>query len=166
MFDDIEQLEKEVQAFRRNMLGADKLLKSLDAVTAALEAQTEHLNARSAEMAGKMDAQSAALEAKTDDAVNRMSKENKANLEKTAVQITDAQEEYMTALRETDRTLRAYARDLSREHDAFLARLEKTNIDQIYQGFTDMKKTMEARFTVLMAGVGAVVVLAIVGLFI
>ena len=35
MFEDIEQLEKEVQEFRQNMLGSTALLKSLDAIVAA-----------------------------------------------------------------------------------------------------------------------------------
>lgn len=239
MFEDIEQLEKEVQEFRQNMLGSTALLKSLDAIVAALMAQTAELSAKSAEMAGKMDSQSTAIQNKTDDtlqklvanladcvvelrkmtdgAVERLSAENKANLTNTTTQILStqkayietlqateralheckeelqrqttavvdrlcaenkqnladtvaqflaAQKEYTDTLRATENAIQACSLELSKKHSEFLERLEKTNIDQIYQACVDMRKSVESKLTILLAGVGVAVILTIVGLFI
>lgn len=188
MFDDIEQLEKEVQEFRQNMLGSTALLKSLDAIVLALKAQTTEFTTKSNEMTGKLDAQATAIQNKADDtldklvtnltnciaeirkvsneAADRLSAENKANLANTTTQIQSTQKEYIAALEATDRAVQAYTTELNKKHGEFLDRLETTNIDQIYQGCMDMKKSMESKFTILMAGVGVAVVLAVVGLFI
>lgn len=279
MFDDIEQLEKEVQEFRQNMLGSTALLKSLDAIVLALKAQTTEFTTKSNEMTGKLDAQATAIQNKADDtleklvtnltnciaeirkvsneaadrlsaenkanlantttqiqatqqgyvealqatekalqecktefsiksaemtgrikaqseamqksndesleklrtcvtqciaelkkvnddAVSRLAEENKNNLANSAAQFSATQKEYIAALEATDRAVQAYTTELSKKHGEFLDRLEKTNIDQIYQGCMDMKKSMESKFTILMAGVGVAIVLAVVGLFI
>lgn len=188
MFEDIEQLEKEVQEFRKNILGSAALLKSLDTIVAALKAQTAELSAKSAEMAGKMDSQSTAIQKKTDDtlqklvanltdcaaelrkvtdgAVDRLSTENKENLTNTAAQILATQKEYIETLQATEKAIQACSSELGKKHGEFLDRLEKTNIDQIYQVCVDMKKSVETKLTILMAGVGVAIILAIVGLFI
>ena len=279
MFDDIEQLEKEVQEFRQNMLGSTALLKSLDAIVLALKAQTTEFTTKSNEMTGKLDAQATAIQNKADDtleklvtnltnciadirkvsneATDRLSAENKANLVNTTTQIQSTQQgyiealqatekalqgcktefsiksaemtggikaqseamqksngelleklrtcvtqciaelkkvnddavsrlaeenknnlansvaqfsatqkEYIAALEATDRAVQAYTIELNKKHGEFLERLEKTNIDQIYQGCMDMKKSMESKFTILLTGVGVAIVLAVVGLFI
>ena len=62
--------------------------------------------------------------------------------------------------------LQAYSTELGQKYADFLDRLERTNIDQIYQYCVSMRKGIETRMTILMAGVGAAVVLALVGLFI
>ncbi|MGM9773093.1 MAG: hypothetical protein ACI3YU_10695 [Segatella copri] len=188
MFEDIEQLEKEVQDFRKNMLGSAALLKSLDAIVAALKAQTAELSAKSAEMAGKMDFQSTAIQNKTDNtlqklvanltdcvaelrkvtdrAVEQLSAENKENLANTTTQILSTQKAYIETLQATEKAIQACSAELSKKHGEFLDRLEKTNINQIYRACVDMRKAVETKLTILMAGVGVAIILAIVGLFI
>ncbi len=43
MFTDIEQLEKEVQEFRKNIVGANALISSLDAIIDAIKKQTAEM---------------------------------------------------------------------------------------------------------------------------
>ena len=290
MFNDIEQLEKEVQAFRQNMLGSASLIRSLEGLLDALKAQTRELSARSSEMTGRLDSQYASIQTKSDEVLNIMAQklsagvadmravtdgaamrlstdnktymdtavsriretqkdyidavqasqraierceaevrtqarsvmdqlcaENRKNLDDTASRIQAAQQDYIAAvqaaktamgeyeaafehhsqaltdqlcaenrknlddtisrllasqkaytdkLQTTEQVLQAYSTELGQKYADFLDRLERTNIDQIYQYCVSMRKGIETRMTILMAGVGAAVVLALVGLFI
>ena len=228
MFTDIEQLEKEVQEFRKNIVGANALISSLDAIIDAIKKQTAEMASTSEKVTQKMDSQTTAIQTSSEEtlkklvdnlttcvselrglnesAVAQLTAGNKENLEKIAEQIAATQKGYIDTLQSTERaiqecsknlssenkehiesavasikeaqqefvsqmqsaesTLRACKDELVAKHADFLDRLEKTNMDQIYQTCVDMRKSIDTKLTLLLAGVGLAIVLGIVGLFI
>jgi chromosome segregation ATPase len=228
MFTDIEQLEKEVQEFRKNIVGANALINSLDAIIEAIKKQTAEMASTSEKVTQKMDSQTTAIQASSEEtlkkladslttcvselrglnesAVAQLTAGNKENFEKIAEQIVATQKGYIDTLQSTERAIQECSKNLSSEnkehiesavasikeaqqefvsqmqsaesalrvckdelvakHADFLDRLEKTNMDQIYQTCVDMRKSIAMKLTLMLAGVGLAIVIGIVGLFI
>lgn len=271
MFESVEQLEKEVQEFRQNILASSELIKSIEGLIAATKAQKDSFASESSELLTKMDAHTEALKTSYAEALSKMVKENSklvsdlsskgesllremqgipdevdkrnsaiaaqfetkggailqdmqaiseavdkrnaalaadfqkcsadlksqtemliaqlqaeiskfskrcdelllsvqssndAHLSNVIKEMQASQKAYIEKLEATDVSIRHCEAEISEKYLDFLAKLESTNIDQMFKMCQEMKSSMDRKFIMLFVGVGASLALMIVSLFI
>ena len=120
MFTDIEQLEKEIQAFKKNILASNELIQTIESVVAATKKQNADYQTATSALQDKMDSHTEGLKKVTADAIEQMLAEskkttgevqgianktiteltasNKALLADTVAQFNAAQKTYIEAL--------------------------------------------------------------------
>ena len=204
MFSDIQQLEKEIALFRKNVLASNELLQGIEAVAQAVKEQTEHQKIAASKMEKTATEQSeemisltsstakrlldqckayaAELESTVSSAIsqskeqnlsllaeavqkfNRVGERYMASLEAVKTATEAAQGQYLATLSETVSTLRSTEEKLTSTYEAFLRRLESTNVDQIFKTCQEMKKSVELKLWILIGGVGVTAVLSLLSL--
>ena len=87
-----------------------------------------------------------------------------ASLEAVKTATETAQGQYLATLSETVSTLRSTEEKLTSTYQAFLRRLESTNVDQIFKTCQEMKKSVELKLWILIGGVGVTAVLSLLSL--
>ena len=103
--------------------------------------------------------------------------QNKVLLEETAQSITQicreytqalktAKEEHINTLNKLEKELKSTKEELHTTYLAFLERLEKTNVDQIFKTCKEMQKSLEQKLWIVAGGVGVSVLLTLLSLFI
>ena len=217
MFEDIAQMEKEIEEFRNNILASSELIKGITELTEATKQQRASFQASSEALVKQLDAcitqfkinhndalqalgssnavamenlhQSittdmkgwiAALESiktaiesceaaanqKTDEQVKRFSDESDRILSEMQSSLATQQASFLEKLNETENVIRGYQSEAEKKYNSFLQQLENTNANQIFREVQELKKSMQVKFAVLMAGVGAAVVAAILSIVI
>ncbi|MEG1525783.1 MAG: hypothetical protein RR475_12320 [Clostridia bacterium] len=76
MFESVEQLEKEVQEFRKNILASSELIKSVEGLIAATKAQKESFSSETVELVTRMNAHAEAIQESYKAALSKMVSEN------------------------------------------------------------------------------------------
>jgi len=206
MFENIEQLEKEVEEFQQNILTSAEFIKKMDGIIATVTAQERSYTARSSELTSKIDsyadtihasqaealiklitefkksvselievantvnsslqAQSEAFTSRYEDFLHSMSELNQTQLSHTAELISTSQKEYLRRIEETDVSIKHCESELIRKYEDFLAKLESTNVDQMFKVCQEIKKSMDTKILILSIGLGASILLMVVSLFI
>lgn len=77
MFTDIEQLEKEIQAFKKNILASNELIQTIEAVVAAAKKQNADYQAATTALQDKMDTHTEGLKKLSEDTIAQMLAESK-----------------------------------------------------------------------------------------
>ena len=72
--------------------------------------------------------------------------------------------DYVAVLRETQTKMEKISADLDSKYNAFLAKMESTNMDQIYKACIDMDKKINNKLTLLLVGVAVAIVLSVVAI--
>ena len=217
MFEDIAQMEKEIEVFRNNILASSELIKGIADLTEATKQQSDSFKTSSEALIKKLDDCITQFKADHDEALRNLENSNAAvverlhqsitadmeewlaSLERTkkaiesceaaTVQKTDEQikhlsdecerliaemqssftsqqESFLERLNETENVIRGYQSDAERKYNSFLEQLENTNVDQIFKEVQDLEKSIQTKFAILMAGVGAAVIAAILSIII
>ena len=144
MFTDIEQLEKEVQEFRKNIIGANSLVKSMDATVEAIKEQTKSLTISSElltkeikseaasiresselntqNIANDLDACILELKGINDNAIAVLKASNGENLEEITARITGLQKVCDEEIRSLQRVVEECSNRLSAENETYLAK--------------------------------------------
>lgn len=78
-------------------------------------------------------------------------------------QLTDS---HMAQLSATESHIAALSEQLETKYNAFVTKLESTNMDQIYQYCQDMNKSISMKLGITLGGVAVAIILSIVALFI
>ena len=215
MFEDVTAMEKEIEAFRKNVVASSELVEGISDLTAVTKQQQEDFSARSAELLDKMDKCIAQFKADHEAALTALSKENAETLtalqeklaaeqtacvsetkviqnaiekcaadseEKSGVQIKKLSEEcdrlitqmqtaiqiqqdaYITELSKTSLAIKDYQASLEKSYEDFRKTLQDTTVEQILKEVRDFKKNVQAKFMILLGGVGVTLVIAILGL--
>ena len=85
MFESVEQLEKEVKDFQKNILASSELIRSLESLIAATKAQKEDFAAASSGLVSKMDSHTEALRESYEEALEKLVKENRSLIKELTV---------------------------------------------------------------------------------
>ena len=144
-----------VELQKRNEALADSFQKGVSSVI-------ETANSISASQKALVDA----LSAHCDDLLSSMNEAEKEHLEKTTEDICATQKAYITKIEEAETELKECKADLFRKYDDFLNKLESTNIDQMFKLCQEMKHSINTKLIVIMSGVGAALILALISLII
>jgi len=215
MFDNIEEMEKEIETFRQNIMASSELVESLSALTSETKRQREEFAAQSTALTQKVEGcvqqfktdHDSALDAlsKKDakfiaDLQNHMDAEKQNSLEeirqiqvamekslneatqqsdKQIAQLTSecnqivsamrstAQEQqnaYFERLQKTESIIKDYQNDAALKYKDFVQKLESTNVSELFDELQELKQSVQTKFTIMMAGVGAAVLVGILNL--
>lgn len=130
MFDDIKQLEKEVQEFRDNILASKELVSSLDRIVAATQAQQEEFAKASAALLDQMKALPADIDKRSASAMADIQERIEAqqgNFEKKSQALV--------------KQIEAIPSDLDQRNSAVMASIEK-RISEQQDGFEKSSQTL------------------------
>lgn len=228
MFDNVEDLERQVQEFQNNILASNKLIEDIRLLTAAVKAQQQSYEQESQEYLkavnsyveaihqesagirdsvasdvssamGSMDQATQRIElsgseaikafsnnadsvqtsvvanvraviGETKDAVNEIKTANESILraaaERLGEQINANQQQYISQLESTQKSLTVMKDSLNEKYSEFIRQLGNTNVDQLSKATQDMRRSLETKLYLLFAGVGITAILAILALLI
>jgi len=81
MFESVEQLEKEVDAFHKNILASTELVKGIEEIIATTKAQKDEYAAASSALLLKLDSDAKKLNKSNEEALAKLNKENSSVIE-------------------------------------------------------------------------------------
>lgn len=194
MLTDIETLQKEIETFHKNVKYSNELTALLSNIISALSDEAklfdERVKALEASVAATPDQLKSGnqdLIQQTLDNINRAKSDYETALrgyldELKAVpkSISDANNaqyndffdsvkkeygEYVAVLRESQAKMEKISTELDNKYNAFLAKMESTNMDQIYKVCQDMDKKINTKLTMILAGVALAIVLSLISFF-
>ena len=87
-------------------------------------------------------------------------------MERAQAGLEKAKDEYLARLTHVEDNLVYTERQLKANYTAFLERLEKTNVDQIFKTCQEMKKSLELKLWILAGGLGLSIVLTLISIFV
>ena len=88
------------------------------------------------------------------------------NISDAATQISVANKEYIDELNKADELIKSMQADLSDKYNQYSDRMEGVNLQELEKTCSELKKSLELKTTIAIAGVIVVIVLEIVQLFI
>jgi len=103
---------------------------------------------------------------KCDGFLQSASEINQTHLSQTSNIINESQQDYLLKIEESNTAINQCQEELNRKYEAFLVKLESTNIDQMFKVCQEIKKSMNTKILILSVGVGSTIALMIVSLFI
>lgn len=170
MFENVDQLEREVREFQENILASKELVRNLEQLVVAAKAQQEQL-AKSTDdllrgIPTSVEGKNSALRAEIQQTAVRMQADSNAAVNKAISEVQRAHQQHIEQLTSVETQMKKVETDLIVKYTDFVAKLEASNMDKIFTMCEDIKKTVNSKFTILLAGVGLSVVLAVVALFV
>ena len=72
----------------------------------------------------------------------------------------------LAQLADTEKHMVNLSQQLESKYDAFVAKLESTNMDQLYKYCQDMNKSINTKLAIALGGVGIAVIVSVISLFI
>lgn len=163
---------------------AEKIAKaevSISGVPAALETQLQKDRAENVADLKKIQEQYSADLTKANQDFSEQLKAVVESVQKIPVQIKeDSAQQYAAFLKELEKLMDArmaqladtekrvveLSQQLESKYDAFVAKLEATNMDQLYKYCQDMNKSINTKLSIALGGVAVAVIVSIVSLFI
>jgi chromosome segregation ATPase len=139
MFESIEQLEKEVKDFQKNILASSELIKSIESLITATKAQKEDFSATSSELASKMDSHTEALRKSYEEALAKLVKENRSLIKELIVRGDELLQEMKAIPSDVQKRNSALSVEIQAEKEAFFARC-----DELLQSVSTNSKTHHA----------------------
>lgn len=187
--DFVQNVRNEQQAYQATVTQlmdayADKIAKAEGAISeapTALEAQLKKDRAESAEELKKVQEQFASELSKANAAFAEQLKSIVENIQSLSAQIKDdSAQQYAAFLKElekmmetrleqlaqTENRVSELSQQLESKYNAFVEKLESTNMDQLYKYCQDMNKAINLKLGLLFGGVAVAVIVSIVSLFI
>ena len=193
MLTDIETLQKEIETFHKNVKYSNELTALLSNIISALSDEAklfdERVKALEASVAATPDQLKSGnqdLIQQTLDNINRAKSDYETSLRgyldelkavpKSISDTNNAQYneffdsvkkeygEYVAVLRESQAKMEKISTELDNKYNAFLAKMESTNMDQIYKVCQDMDKKINTKLTMILAGVAVAVVLSAIAI--
>ena len=194
MLTDIETLQKEIETFHKNVKYSNELTALLSNIISALsdeaklfEERVKALEASVAATPDQLKSGNQDLIQQTLDNINRAKSDYETSLRgyldelkavpKSISDTNNAQYndffdsvkkeygEYVAVLRESQAKMEKISTELDNKYNAFLAKMESTNMDQIYKVCQDMDKKINTKLTMILAGVALAIVLSLISFF-
>lgn len=170
MFENVDQLEREVREFQENILASKELVRNLEQLVVAAKAQQEQLVKSTDDLLRSIptsvEEKNSALRAEIQQTADRMQADSNAAVNKAISEVQRAHQKHIEQLTSVETQMKKVETDLIVKYTDFVAKLEASNMDKIFTMCEDIKKTVNSKFTTLLAGVGLSVVLAVVALFV
>lgn len=175
MFDNIAQIEKEVQEFRANILASKELLQHLEDLTGAVSKEHEALVERMTGLQASVERHTTDNAQRISDSVDSLLKGHEKAADDLATEIhttvenlrqgnaedlSHLQAEVSAAADKSSENLRA----VSQKYDDFLAKIESSNLEHIYEYCAKLERSINQKFMLLGAGIGVTAVLAILSI--
>ena len=193
MLADIETLQKEIETFHKNVKYSNELTALLSNIISALSDEAklfdERVKALEASVAATPDQLKSGnqdLIQQTLDNINRaksdyetalrgyldelkavpksISDSNNAQYNEFFDLVKKEYSEYVAVLRESQTKMEKISTELDNKYNAFLAKMESTNMDQIYKVCQDMDKKLNTKLTMILAGVAVAIVLSVIAI--
>lgn len=193
MLTDIETLQKEIETFHKNVKYSNELTALLSNIISALSDEAklfdERVKALEASVAATPDQLKSGnqdLIQQTLDNINRaksdyetalrgyldelkavpksISDTNNAQYNEFLASVKKEYGDYVAVLRESQTKMEKICTELDNKYNAFLAKMESTNMDQIYKVCQDMDKKLNTKLTMILAGVAVAIFLAVVAI--
>jgi len=193
MLTDIETLQKELETFHNNVKQSNELSSLLSNIISALNNEEKMFAEKMKALEDTVSSVPEQLKTGNQDLIQRTLDEiNRAKteyentvknylsvLETLPKTISDNSEEqytqflssvkkehgdYVEVLREAQTKIDKMSSELENKYNAFLAKMESTNMDQIYKVCLDMDKKINNKLTLILVGVAAAVILSIVAI--
>lgn len=193
MLTDIETLQKEIETFHKNVKYSNELTALLSNIISALsdeaklfEERVKALEASVAATPDQLKSGNQDLIQQTLDNINRaksdyetalrgyldelkavpksISDTNNAQYNEFFDSVKKEYGEYVAVLRESQAKMEKISTELDNKYNAFLAKMESTNMDQIYKVCQDMDKKINTKLTMILAGVAVAVVLSAIAI--
>ena len=194
MFESIEELEKQVEEFEKNILASKALIKSIENISTSIKVQQEDFDKKSNELLvtieelkssisnninelnkNNNDLVSSTTKALTEQIVDYntsvsvlidgLKTTNQEQLSAVSQELSDEQKKYIQHLDEVKASLSSLESQLNEHYALFLEQLETTNISNIASEIQLLKKSLNTKFALAMAGIGIAIVLLIVSIF-
>ena len=193
MLTDIETLQREIETFHKNVKYSNELTALLSNIISALSNEAklfdERVKALEASVAATPDQLKSGnqdLIQQTLDNINRaksdyetalrgyldelkavpksISDTNNAQYNEFLASVKKEYGDYVAVLRESQTKMEKICTELDNKYNAFLAKMESTNMDQIYKVCQDMDKKLNTKLTMILAGVAVAIFLAVVAI--
>ena len=193
MLTDIETLQKELETFHNNVKQSNELSSLLSNIITALNNEEKMFAEKMKALEDTVSSVPEQLKTGNQDLIQRTLDEiNRAKteyentvknylsvLETLPKTISDNSEEqytqflssvkkehgdYVEVLREAQAKIDKMNSELENKYNAFLAKMESTNMDQIYKVCLDMDKKINNKLTLIIAGVAVAIILSVVAI--
>jgi anion-transporting ArsA/GET3 family ATPase len=182
MFEDVAQMEKEIETFRKNVVASSELIEGIFQLSDATKRQRESFSSSAEELLKKIDSCIKQIRLDHEAALRTLSDNNEAaiaslqhnmieeqeNRLKELRQIQNALENlqaaYVDKLHQTETTIQGYQTEAEQKYNDFVRRLESTNVDQIFKEVQELKSSVKAKFAILLGGIGITLVVTILNL--
>ena len=194
MLTDIETLQKEIETFHKNVKYSNELTALLSNIISALSDEAKLFDERVKALEASVAATPEQLKSgnqdliqQTLDNINRaksdyetalrgyldelkavpksISDTNNAQYNEFFDSVKKEYGEYVAVLRESQAKMEKISTELDNKYNAFLAKMESTNMDQIYKVCQDMDKKINTKLTMILAGVALAIVLSLISFF-
>lgn len=166
MFEDITQMEKEIETFRSNIIASSELVESITNLTDAVKQQEESFNSSSKAIIKSLTDSEKEFDSKSEEQIKQYKDISKQTIEEMKSNLSSLQTSYADKLHQTEEIIISYQKEAESKYSDFVKKLEETNVDQIYKEVQDLKKSIQTKFMILMAGTGAAVIAAIISIII
>jgi hypothetical protein len=179
MFEDIAQMEKEIETFRKNVVASSELVEGIIQLTEATNQQKEAVAKATDSLGSEVESCVAQIKEDHATALRALNDENKsvisalqenlsaeqasrlAELDRLKNELQKMQASYVEKLNQTDHAIQEYQRNAEIQYSDFVRRLQTTNVDQIFREVQELKQSMKAKFLLLMGGIGLTLIATI-----
>lgn len=101
---------------------------------------------------------------KADEQVQQLMEDCERLITEMKTELASQQSAHVEKLQHTEQTIGGYQTAAEEKYDEFVKRLESTNVDQIFKEVQDLKQSIQLKFMILMGGIGAAIVVSVIGL--
>ena len=193
MLTDIETLQREMETFHKNVKYSNELTALLSNIISALSDEAKLFDERVKALEASVAATSDQLKSgnqdliqQTLDNINRaksdyetalrgyldelkavpksISDTNNAQYNEFLASVKKEYGDYVAVLRESQTKMEKISTELDNKYNAFLAKMESTNMDQIYKVCSEMDKQVNKKLTAILIGVIATAILSLIAI--
>ena len=175
MFDNIAQLEKEIQEFQTNILASKELLQCLNDLTEAVKHERETLGRSMTDLQASVEQHTSENTSKVSASVDLLLEGHKQAADKLAAEIHTAvaalQQKNDSSFSRLQTTVTAASaastenlRDVSQKYDNLLTKLDSSKLEHIYEYCSKLERSINQKFMILGAGGILTAVLALISI--
>lgn len=175
MFDNIAQLEKEIQEFQANILASKELLQCMNDLTEAVKRERETLAGSMTDLQTSVEQHTSDNTRKVSDSVNLLLESHKRAADGLATEVhtavADLQKKsdadcsrLQTVVAGAIEAGEENLREISRKYDDFLEKLESSKLEHIYEYCSKLERSINQKFMLLGVGIIATAVLALISI--
>lgn len=173
MFDNIAQLEREIQEFQTNILASKELLQCLNDLMDAVKREREELTESMTNLQSSVERHTSDNTRKVSASVDSLSENHKQAVAELVAEIHTAVEDLQRKndadFSRLQATIASAAeagtenlRDVSQKYDEFLVKLDSSKLEHVYEYCTKLERSINQKFILLGVGVMVTAVLALI----
>lgn len=172
MFEDIESMEKEIEIFRQNMMASSGLVDGMKQFVLETAAQKKEIQEASEKIIDELQKCTVAVKNYQENAeagikvmMSDFHGKYDSLAEETKTKIKDITIEYENKLIDAEKSLEENLLKTEKSYQEFEKKIEKAKVEHLFDEVQSIKKSLNTKFTVLMSGMGALIVGILVKFF-